>query len=68
MSSIEVMSSASLPNKEFYQVVYNSYQDEVVIEIGRTSLKLNAINFMMLNEMMRKAAARLAMKTEIKAY
>jgi hypothetical protein len=37
----------------------------VVLEIGGTSLKLNAVSFMRMNEMMRKAAARLAMQTKL---
>ena len=66
MNSARVMSKATLPNNERYKVIYNQRQDLVVLEIGGTSLKLNATNFIMMNEMMRKAAARLVMQTEIK--
>lgn len=65
MKSVRVMGKATLPNNEHYKVVYNQRQDVVVLEIGGTSLKLNASKFMMMNEMMRKAAARLVMQTEI---
>ncbi|MEE9331073.1 MAG: hypothetical protein V3U89_02475 [Methylophilaceae bacterium] len=59
------MSKATLPDNERYKVIYNQHKDTVVLEIGDTSLKLNASNFMKMNEMMRKAAARLVMQTEI---
>lgn len=66
MSRVQVMSKATMPSNERYKVVYDQHRDTVVLEIGGTSLKLNAFNFMRMNEMMRKAAARLAMQTEIK--
>jgi hypothetical protein len=59
------MSRATLPGNELYKVIYNQRQDTVVLEIGGTSLKLNASNFMRMNEMMRKAAARLVMQTDV---
>jgi len=60
-----VMSQATLPSNELYKVIYNQRKDMVVVEIGGTSLKLNACSFMRMNEMMRKAAARLAMQTKL---
>lgn len=65
MNKVQVMSKATLPDNELCKVVYHQRQDTVVLEIGGTSLKLNAFNFMRMNEMIRKAAARLAMQTEI---
>ncbi len=65
MNEAQVMSKATLPDHALCKVVYHQHQDAVVLEIGGTSLKLNAINFMLMNEMMRKAAARLVMQTEI---
>jgi hypothetical protein len=65
MYKAKVMSEATLPDNERYKVVYHQHQDKIVLEIGGTSLKLNVSNFMMMNEMMRKAAARLVMQTEI---
>ena len=62
MNRARVMSKATLPSNELYKVIYNQHQDMVILEIGGTSLKLNASNFMMMNEMMRKAAARLVMQ------
>ena len=66
MNRAKVMSKTTLPNNERYKVVYNQRQDVVVLEIGGTSLKLNATNFIMMNEVMRKAAARLVMQTTLK--
>lgn len=65
MNRPQLMSKATLPSNELYKVIYNHRKDTVVLEIGGTSLKLNTSNFMMMNEMMRKAAARLAMQTNI---
>ncbi len=64
MSRVKVMGRATAPGNEQYKVVYNQYKDTVVLELGDTSLKLNAVNFMLMNEMVRKAAARLVMQTE----
>jgi hypothetical protein len=66
MNEMQVISKATLPGNELYKVIYHERQDTVVLEIGGISLTLNAFNFMLINEMMRKAAARLAMQTEIK--
>jgi hypothetical protein len=65
VNKVKVMSRATLPGNELYKVIYNQRQDTVVLEIGGTSLKLNASNFMRMNEMMRKAAARLVMQTDV---
>lgn len=65
MNKVKVMSGATLPNNERYKVIYNEQKDSVIVEIGGTSLTLNANKFMMMNEMMRKAAARLVMQTKI---
>jgi hypothetical protein len=65
MNRAKVISKTTLPDNELYKVIYNQHQDTVVLEIGGTSVKLNAINFMMMHEVMRKAAARLVMQTTI---
>ena len=65
MRGVKVMGRTTVPGDEQYKVVYNQQQDTVVLELGDTSLELNAINFMLMNEMLRKAAARLVMLTEI---
>jgi hypothetical protein len=61
----KIISQATLASNEQCKVIYNQRNDMVVLEVGGTSLKLDACNFMMMNEMMRKAAARLVMQTEL---
>lgn len=65
LNTAQVMSRATLPDSATCKVVYNENKDTVVLEIGATSLRLEAADFMMMNEMMRKAAARLVMQTKI---
>jgi len=66
MNRSQVMSQTTLMGDEQCKVIYNQRSDVIVLEVGGTSLKLDACNFMMMNEMMRKAAARLVMQTNIK--
>lgn len=61
----KVISKMTLIGNEQCQVVHSGDRNMVVVEIGGTSLKLNTANFMMINEMMRKAAARLVMCAEL---
>jgi hypothetical protein len=65
MSKARVIGRSTLSGCEQYKVIYHQHLDTVVLEIGGTSVRLNASNFMMMNEIMRKAAARLVMQTEI---
>lgn len=65
MNRAQVMSRAMLPTNELYKVIYNQRKDTVVLQVGGTSLQLNASNFMRMNEMMRKAAAKLVMQTNM---
>lgn len=37
----------------------------IELEVGGTSLRFEARNFFMMNEMLRKAAAKLVMQTEL---
>ena len=62
----QIIGQAHFDSSEKAKVIYFERNDMVVIEIGGTSLKLEAINFMVLNEVMRKAAARLVMQTHLK--
>jgi hypothetical protein len=65
MSESRVISQAKLVSNEQCKVLYNKDQDVVELEIGGTSLRFKACNFFMMNEMMRKAAAKLVMQTEL---
>ncbi len=46
-------------------MLYNKANDIVELEIGGVSLRFEARNFFMMNEMLRKAAAKLVMETEL---
>jgi hypothetical protein len=54
-----------LAGNEECKVLYNKAKDMIELEIGGTSLRLNARNFFMMSEMLRKAAAKLVMKTKL---
>lgn len=62
----QVMCKTRLAGNEECKVLYHQEKDLVELEVGGTSLKLAASNFFMINEMMRKAAAKLVMQTELK--
>ncbi|ADI30893.1 hypothetical protein [Methylotenera versatilis] len=47
------------------KVLYNKAKDMIELEVGGTSLRFEARNFFMMNEMLRKAAAKLVMQTEL---
>lgn len=65
MSRQRIISQAKLAGNEQCKVLYNKSKDVVELEIGGTTLRFDARNFFMMNEMMRKAAARLVMQTEL---
>jgi len=65
MSKQLIISQAKLTDNEDCKVLYNKAKDIVELEIGDTSLRLEVRNFFMMNEMMRKAVARLVMQTEL---
>jgi hypothetical protein len=66
MNKPQVMSQTTLLGDAQCKVIYNQRSDMVVLEVGGTSLKLDVCNFMIMNEMIRKAVARLVMQTNIK--
>lgn len=66
MSKQMVISQARLADNEECKVLYNKAKDMVELEVGGTSLRFEAINFFMMSEMMRKAAAKLIMQTELR--
>ena len=65
MSRQLIISQANLAGNEKCKVLYNKAKDMVELEVGGTSLRFAASNFFMMNEMMRKAAAKLVMQTEL---
>lgn len=61
-----IISQAVLAENEGCKVLYNKDKDVVELEIGGISLRFEARNFFMMNEMLRKATARLVMQTELR--
>ncbi len=60
-----LLSQVNLNEKEKCKVLYHKAKDIIELEIGGISLRLESRKFFMMNEMLRKAAARLAMQTEL---
>ena len=65
MSRQQMIGQAKLAGNEECKVLYNKSKDIVELEIGGVSLRFEARNFFMMNEMLRKAAAKLVMETEL---
>lgn len=47
------------------RVTYNSAMDTVELQVGGTSLRFNANSFILVQEVLRKAAAKVVMQTPI---
>lgn len=60
-----IVGQAMLPSKMTCKVLYNKSADSVEIEMGGTSLRFEANSFIVMHEMLRKAAARIVMQTPI---
>jgi hypothetical protein len=60
-----VVGKTMLAGKTACKVLYHQSSDMVELEVGGTTLKFEAGNFIVINEMLRKAAARIVMQTEI---
>ncbi|MDI1363241.1 hypothetical protein [Methylotenera sp.] len=60
-----IISQAKLAGNQECKVFYNKAKDMIELEVGGTSLRFEARNFFMMNEMLRKAAAKLVMQTEL---
>jgi hypothetical protein len=65
MSRQQIISQAKLAGNEECKVLYNKAKDIVELEIGGISLRFEARKFFMMNEILRKAAAKLVMETEL---
>jgi hypothetical protein len=66
MAKRQLVGQAVLPSKTACKVLYNKMLDSVEVEVGGTSLKFQADSFIVMHEMLRKAAAKIVMQTEIK--
>jgi hypothetical protein len=60
-----IISQAKLAGNQECKVLYNKAKDMIELEVGGTSLRFEARNFLMMNEVLRKAAAKLVMQTEL---
>lgn len=59
----QLVNQAILAGNQTCKVLYNKTKDMVVLEIGGTSIRFEASQFFVMNEMMRKAVAKLIMQT-----
>lgn len=62
-----VIGRTTLAGETACKVLYHQSSDIVELEVGGTTLKFEAGNFIVMNEMLRKAAARIVMQTHIQA-
>ncbi len=60
-----VVGKTMLAGKTACKVLYHQSSDMVELEVGGTTLKFDADHLIVINEMLRKAAARIVMQTEI---
>lgn len=65
MKKQQIISQAKLTSNEECKVLYNQAKDMIELEVGGTSLRLNARNFFMMSEMLRKAVAKLVVQTKL---
>lgn len=61
-----LIGKTTLANNTPCKVMYHKSSDMVEVEVGGTTLKFEAANFIVVHEMLRKAAARIVMQTETK--
>ena len=65
MNRKQVLGKTVLPSNTECKVIYSNSSDLVEVQLGGTSLRFNADSFILLNELLRKAAAKVIMQTTI---
>jgi hypothetical protein len=65
MNKKQVIGKTTLPRTNEFRVRYRNSNDVVEVQLGGTSLRFNADSFILLNELLRKAAAKVIMQTAI---
>lgn len=65
MNRKQVIGKIILPSNTECKVVYSNTSDEVEVHLGGTSLRFNADSFILVHELLRKAAAKVIMQTAI---
>jgi hypothetical protein len=63
MNSLPTLSKVTLNSNTQCSVLYDEYVDAVELSVGNTSIKLNGSNFVLFNEMVRKATAKILMNS-----
>ena len=61
----QIISQTQLAGDASCKVLDNKVNDKVELEIGGTSIRLEASQFFVMHEMLRKAVARLVMQTDL---
>lgn len=61
----KVIGQTLLAGQTVCKVLYHKASDMVEVEVGGTTLKFEASSFIVMNEMLRKAAAKIVMQTDI---
>lgn len=65
MNRKQVIGKTVLPSNTECKVIYSNSSDLVEVQLGGTSLRFNADSFILLNELLRKAADKVIMQTTI---
>lgn len=65
MKRNQVIGKTVLPSATECKVTYNRVMDTVELQVGGTSLHFNANSFILVQELLRKAAAKVVMQTAI---
>jgi len=65
MKRNQIIGKTVLPSATECKVTYNSVQDTVELQVGGTLLRFNANSFILVQEVLRKAAAKVVMQTNI---
>lgn len=60
-----IMGQVLLGGHTACKVFYHKASDMVEVEVGGTSLRFEASSFILMHEMLRKAAAKIVMQTDV---
>lgn len=66
MAKQTIITKATLPSALQCKVYYHQRQDTVELELGGTTIKIGTDSFIVMQEVMRKAVAKIIMQTPIK--
>lgn len=65
MKQQRLMGQTMLADNTACKVLYHKSSDMVDVEVGGTTLRFQANSFIVMHEMLRKAAAKIIMQTEV---